>query len=218
MWHQFALIGDSDVISTDVDCNFNHLSQSYEALGYDPDRLRTPTPDHTVDTVVISDDDPNTDNDTDNEEVEDNDLPVLKPIVIERFQRMVREVVKEAERVLWEELMWTGPEGRFSIPLDKIVDDVTFTKRGVSFVSKSSSGLADGLDWMIDRMQTSSEGRKMRMGGIWNVRRVRRYIRKVIKYLGLLLFGTHTTYGQPGRGTEITPIRHQNGFLQDRNV
>ncbi|KAJ9634203.1 hypothetical protein H2199_009087 [Coniosporium tulheliwenetii] len=78
MWHQFALIGDSDVISTDVDCNFNHLSQSYEALGYDPDRLRTPTPDHTVDTVVISDDDPNTDNDTDNEEVEDNDLPVLK--------------------------------------------------------------------------------------------------------------------------------------------
>ncbi|TKA21628.1 hypothetical protein B0A49_13752, partial [Cryomyces minteri] len=92
-----------------------------------------------------------------------------RPIVIERFQRMVRDVVKEAERVLWEELMWTGPEGRFAVPLGKIEDDVTFTKRGISFVSKSSNGLTGGLDWMIDRMQVSDEGRKMRKGGICSV-------------------------------------------------
>jgi len=66
--------------------------------------------------------------------------------VIERFQRMVRDVVKEAERLLWEELIWIGPEGRFTVTLSKIVDDVTFTKRGISFVSKSSNGLASGLD------------------------------------------------------------------------
>lgn len=141
-----------------------------------------------------------------------------RPIVIERFRRMVREVVKEAERVLWEELMWTGPEGRVSIPLDKLADDVTFTKRGISFVSKSSNGLAGGLDWMIDRMLTSDEGRKMRTDGVWNARRIRRYLRKVDRCLELLLFSTHTTYGQPGRGTEITTVRHQNGFLQDRNI
>ncbi|KAK5277365.1 hypothetical protein LTR16_009874, partial [Cryomyces antarcticus] len=131
---------------------------------------------------------------------------------------MVRDVVKEAERVLWEELMWTGPEGRFAVPLGKIEDDVTFTKRGISFVSKSSNGLTGGLDWMIDRMQVSDEGRKMRKGGIWNARLIRRYIRKVNKFLELLLFCTHTTAGQPARGTEITTVRYQNGFLQDRNI
>ena len=141
-----------------------------------------------------------------------------RPIVIERFQRMVRDVVKEAERLLWEELIWTGPEGRFVVPLDQIVDDVTFTKRGISFVSKSGNGLADGLDWMIDRMLTSEEGRKMRVNGVWNARQVRRYLRKVDRFLELLLFSAHTTAGQPARGTEITTVRHQNGFLQDRNI
>jgi len=141
-----------------------------------------------------------------------------RPVAIERFQKMVRDVVQEAERVLWEELVWTGPEGRFVVPLDQIVDDVTFTKRGTSFVSKSGNGLADGLDWMIDRMLTSEEGRKMRVNGVWNARQLRRYLRKVDRFLELLLFGAHTTAGQPARGTEITTVRHQNGFLQDRNI
>lgn len=141
-----------------------------------------------------------------------------RPIVIKRFQRIVQEVVKKAERVLQEELIQTELEGRFSIPLDKIMDDITFTKRGVSFVSKLSNGLADGLDWMINQIQTSSKGRRMRTGGIQNIQLVRQYIRKVIKYLRLLLFSIYTTYRQLGRGTEITPIRYQNGFLQDCNI
>jgi hypothetical protein len=28
----------------------------------------------------------------------------------------------------------------------------------------------------------------------------------------------HVTSGQPGRGSEITTIRHRNGLLQDRNI
>jgi len=76
VWHDFALIGDSDVISVDVDCNLNHPSQSYEALGYNPDRLRTPTPDDTVDMLEspsASDRSPNVVN-----EVEDDDLSAVK--------------------------------------------------------------------------------------------------------------------------------------------
>jgi len=71
---------------------------------------------------------------------------------------------------------------------------------------------------MVDRMRASEEGRKMRVNGVWNARLIRRYVRKVDKFLELLLFVTHTTAGQPARGTEITTVRYQNGFLQDRNV
>jgi len=139
-------------------------------------------------------------------------------LVIERWKGMIQDAVDEAERLLWEEVMWMGREDRFTIPLDEIVDDVTFTRRGISFVSKSSNGLAGGLDWMINRMLVSSEGCKMRKGSEWNVRLVRRYLRKMDEFLEMLLFCTHTTAGQPARGTEITTARFQNGFLQDRNV
>jgi len=141
-----------------------------------------------------------------------------RPISMDRFRRMVADVITEAERLLWEELMWCGREERFTIPLLRIEDDVTFTKRGISFVSKSSNGLADGLDWMLKGMRRCEMGRKMRVDGIWNARRVRRYLRTVDRFLELLLFCTHTTGGQPARGTEVTTARFRNGCFQDRNV
>ena len=139
-------------------------------------------------------------------------------LVIERWKRMVQEAVDEAERLLWEEVMWMRREDKFIIALDKIVDDVTFTRRGISFVSKSSNGFSGGLDWMIERMLVSSEGQKMRKNGGWNVRFVRRYLQKIERFLEMLLFITHMTAGQPARGSEITTARYKNGFLQDRNI
>jgi hypothetical protein len=98
--------------------------------------------------------------------------------------------------MLWQELMWVrGQGGRFAIPLDKIEDDVTFTKRGISFVSKSSNGLGGGLEWMLKQMQQSEVDRKMWVKKGWHARRVRRYIRKVDTFLELLLFVVHTTAG-----------------------
>ena len=58
IWHQFALIGEGDIISTDVDCSLDNPSQSYEVLGYNPDGLNILTPDPVVDTVNASDNDP----------------------------------------------------------------------------------------------------------------------------------------------------------------
>jgi len=142
-----------------------------------------------------------------------------RPIVIERFRSMIRDAVTEAERMLWEELMWVyGREGRFTIALDKVEDDVTFTKRGISFISKSGNGLGGGLKWILQQMQQSEAGRKLYIRGAWHARRVRRYIRRINVFLELLLFVVHTTGGQPARGTEITSCRHRNGFLQDRNI
>jgi hypothetical protein len=115
--------------------------------------------------------------------------------------------------------MWVhGQGGRFAIPLEKMEDDVIFTKRGISFVSKLSNGLGGGLEWMLKQMQQSEVDRKMWVKKGWHARRVRRYMRKVDTFLKLLLFVVHITAGQPARGTEIILCWYWNGLLQDRNV
>lgn len=143
-----------------------------------------------------------------------------RPIQISRFQQMARDVITDTEDMLWQDLLWmVDREERFVIKLDKIVDDVTFTKRGISFVSAEENGLKDGLQWMLHRMMQTREGRKLRSKeGSWNIKRVKRYLRCINRFLELGLFGVHVASGQPGRGTEITTIRHKNGMLQDRNI
>jgi superfamily II DNA or RNA helicase len=47
---------------------------------------------------------------------------------------------------------------------------------------------------------------------------VRRYLLQVDRFLEMLLCAVHVTSGQPGRGSEITTMRHRNGALQDRNI
>ncbi|KAH7413536.1 hypothetical protein BKA64DRAFT_567712, partial [Cadophora sp. MPI-SDFR-AT-0126] len=52
----------------------------------------------------------------------------------------------------------------------------------------------------------------------WRITRVREYSQRVRDFLELLLTLIHITTGQPARGEEITPIRHRNRFLQERNI
>ena len=42
---------------------------------------------------------------------------------------------------------------RFSVKLERLVDDVTFTRRGVSFVKHRENGLKDKLEWMLTRAE-----------------------------------------------------------------
>jgi hypothetical protein len=141
-----------------------------------------------------------------------------RPIDVARFGSMVRGVVEEAEDRLWKDLMWATQAQRFEIPLDKLQDDVTWTRRGVSFVDNANNGLQDKREWMIKRTLADVRGRKMRKQGEWSRLVVRKYLRKVDLFRELLLFCVHVTGGQPARGTEITSIRFRNGFQQDRNV
>ena len=114
--------------------------------------------------------------------------------------------------------MWTRDNERFEIPLDKLEDDLTWTKRGVSFIDNPANGLQDKRAWMLRQAQSNSTGRKMYKNGRWVMRSVRAYLRDVNKLLELLLACGHFTGGQPARGTGITRIRFKNGFLQDRNL
>lgn len=141
-----------------------------------------------------------------------------QPISLARLQRMVHDVIDEAADKLWTELMWTQQNGRFDIPLDKLEDDVTFTKRGISFVTNRRNGLMDKRGWMLERAFAHPEGRKLHPGESWSKLPVLKYLRQVDRFRELLLFLVHVTGGQPARGSEITTIRFRNGFLQDRNV
>ncbi|KAF3029584.1 hypothetical protein E8E11_000352 [Didymella keratinophila] len=62
-------------------------------------------------------------------------------IYISRFCKMVQDMVSEAEQMLWEERFWvTRAEERFAVKLDMLVDDVTFERRGMSFVQHCDNG------------------------------------------------------------------------------
>ena len=141
-------------------------------------------------------------------------------IYISRFCKMAQDMVSEAEQMLWEELFWvTRAEERFAVKLDELVDDVTFERRGVSFVQHRDNGLKDKLEWMQTQAGQTEQGRRLQLSdGQWNVKQVKRYLRCIDRFLTLLMVCVHMTSGQPGRGSEITTMRHRNGLLQDRNI
>ena len=139
-------------------------------------------------------------------------------IEIEKFAGMAQEMVKRAEDLMWQEILWMGKDKRFDIALDDMEDDVTFTKRHYSFASDKKNGLDKGLDWMLERMESTEGGRGLRKNAAWQTHSVKSYLRKIKRFKELLLFIVHLTRGQPARGTEITGIRFKNGFSQDRNI
>ncbi|CAA9965124.1 RecQ family helicase [Pyrenophora teres f. maculata] len=142
------------------------------------------------------------------------------PIYLTHFCHMAQQLVARAEDMLWQELMWVPrTEDRFTIPLADIVDDVSLARQGESFVTRPQNKLSHGLQSMLTWAQQRERGRRLQSDdGVWSHARVKRYLRQVDRFLELLLLGVHITSGQPGRGPEITSIRHRNSFLQDRNI
>ena len=71
---------------------------------------------------------------------------------------------------------------------------------------------------MLDRVIQADVYKLRSRAGAWNVRRVKRYVHSIKRWLELLLCAVHMASGQPGRGIEVTAIRRVNGLLQDRNI
>lgn len=133
---------------------------------------------------------------------------------------MAQDIVSEVEDMLWQELLWVhNPADRFNIRLDLIQDDVTFTRRGMSFVTHGGNGLDKGLEWMFRQMLQNEEGRRLRARNkTWNRQRVKQHLRQIHRFLELLLVCFHILLGQPARGSEELTMRFRNGLLQDRNI
>lgn len=72
-----------------------------------------------------------------------------RPIHIERFRKMAQSMQAEVVEQFWQLLWVDDVADRFAIDLTQIVDDVTFTTRGGSFVTTPANRLSDGLAWML---------------------------------------------------------------------
>jgi hypothetical protein len=83
-----------------------------------------------------------------------------RPVQLQRFQTMVQGIVAEAERILWEELLWIArKEDRLSVALAAIQDNVTIAQRGTSFLPPSR--LQAGMKWMLERLASVPAARKL---------------------------------------------------------
>ncbi len=99
---------------------------------------------------------------------------------------MVQGAIGEAEDMLCKDSLCAGLDERFEISLDVLQDDVTGTKRGVSFFDNAHNGLREKGKWTLQRILSDNDGSKMRRHGLWAMPLVRRYLRKVDRFRELL--------------------------------
>lgn len=90
-----------------------------------------------------------------------------------------------------------------------------FEQQGVSFVHHPDNGLKDKLGWMLTQVEQTEQGHSLQSSGQWSIKQIKQ---QVNRFLALLHVCAHVTSGQPGRGPEISTMRHHNGLLQDRNI
>jgi hypothetical protein len=72
-------------------------------------------------------------------------------------------VTWDAEETLWEDLLWASEKKEwFEINLNKIQDNLSFAKRGASWVTNQANGLKDKRLWMMGRMLRAPTGQQLR--------------------------------------------------------
>jgi hypothetical protein len=82
-------------------------------------------------------------------------------IKLERFQAMVQEIVVSAERLLWDELLWTTVKQRQQrlVDLTAIQDDTTVRCRGASFLSPALQ--EEGKRWMLAQLASTPAAQRL---------------------------------------------------------
>ena len=143
------------------------------------------------------------------------------PISLADFRFMIHDIVARATKLLWEDLMWVKDEqDRWTVPLDKIEDDITFTKRGWSFMSRKENGLdaETCMQWMMDQAARLEGSDQLMNEDGWRKRAVQRYLRVDEEFQELLAIVCHLTEGMLARVKEFLIIRAENGTTQDRGI
>ncbi|KAJ4175931.1 hypothetical protein NW767_015620 [Fusarium falciforme] len=141
-----------------------------------------------------------------------------KPILMEKIRHMVARMTKDAEDLLWGQLMFKeGDDERFIIPLAGIEDDLTQTRRGRSFIHTNDLAGKE-VEMLEDLVMGSRKAVFLDRAGEWKWAGIRKYLKLVQKFEEFLLLLSYVTGGQPSRGEEITGLRLVNGINRDRNV
>ncbi|KAL2209730.1 hypothetical protein CC79DRAFT_1321165 [Sarocladium strictum] len=110
-----------------------------------------------------------------------------KPIAMDAIQSMVAEMITDAEDILWGELMFKeGHDVRFTILLDTIEDDLTYTHRGKSFIYTNDLEGKE-VEMLEDLVRSRRKGEFLDPGGEWRWEGIRKYQKSVRKFEELLV-------------------------------
>ena len=108
----------------------------------------------------------------------------------------MQDLTDEAENVLWDELMFAPIDGRFTMDLRSIKDDMMFTQRGKSFVTVEGNHLDCGEDTVLKNLLLQSTKRRiMRDSNQWKTTGAKHYRSKLQYFLELLLITMHIGEG-----------------------
>lgn len=141
-----------------------------------------------------------------------------RPILMEDIRSMVAKMTVDSADLLWDSLMFKeGDDVRFTIPLERIEDDLTQTQRGQSFIH--SNGLAGKeCEMLKDLVSGRRRNEFLDASGEWKWNTIQAYRKQVTKFLEMLIVLVQMTWGQPARGEEVTGLRLVNGINRDRNI
>ncbi|KAG6078868.1 hypothetical protein E4U15_004050 [Claviceps sp. LM218 group G6] len=144
----------------------------------------------------------------------------MKPIHMDDIRRMMQQMIKEAEDLLWGSLMFKeGQNSRFVVPLAEIKDSLTHTRRGHSFLRYKVNGLAGKETEMLkDLVDSKRRLQFLNEDDQWNWPGVRQYLENVRKFEDLLAPLGLMTAGGPARGDEFVGLRRVNGINHDRGI
>jgi superfamily II DNA helicase RecQ len=143
-------------------------------------------------------------------------------IKIQEFREAVKAGVDEAEAVLNELMFGQWEEVERSIDMGRIVDSLMYEGPDKSFATnEKNEWLQPGYHFLAQK----SKGRLWKAGHGWQMKKVATHLRR-LKVFKLLAFAdTHIWGGQPGRGPEMSTMRHcdtqqlmRNMFVFDRQV
>ncbi|SLM36305.1 recq family helicase [Lasallia pustulata] len=138
-----------------------------------------------------------------------------QPIEVDDFREAVNIGVDETEMLLNELMFEWWEEVQRSIEMGRIVDSVLFEGQGRSFATNGRN------DWLQPGPRFLTEKGKSSLwvdGQGWKMDAVARYVRTLQAFKLQLLRDTHIWGGQPGRGPEITTLRHCDTQQIVRNV
>ncbi|KAI3567779.1 hypothetical protein IWW34DRAFT_859673 [Fusarium oxysporum f. sp. albedinis] len=108
---------------------------------------------------------------------------------------------------------------KVDINIDEIQDDLTCRTAGWSFIKDAKNRLADIWEQLADTLKSSSfRGKPFVKGTDWQIDTCIAYLDAGIDLSKLAFAASHFSGGLPGRGTEVTTIRHINTTLAVRNV
>ena len=134
-----------------------------------------------------------------------------------QFRGMVDHTVRDAQRILMEDLLQCAPNQVPAIPWDQLYDNPFNEDPQWSFVQDPRTPWpVDGTSWLWQHIQDNSRlrGRFMQADG-QGIQQVRwqAFYRRISAFLEKLLAATQFTWGQPARAPELLSIRHENSHV-----